>query len=73
MDYSKLKKLVDEAGERTEKRLRADPEIERLVKKQQKFARRMNEIGKAIRSRQNNIFIEELSKALEAVADEKKH
>jgi len=73
MDCSKLKKLVDEAGERTEKRLRTDPEIERLVKEQQKFAKRMNEIGETIRSRQNNIFIEELSKALEAVANEKKH
>jgi len=68
-----LKKLVNEAGERTEKRLRTDPEIERLVKEQQKFAKRMNEIGETIRNRQNNIFVEELTKALEAFINEKRH
>jgi len=62
-----LKKLVDEAGERTQRRVSTDAEIQRLIKKRNKFIKRANEIGEAIQNRQNNIFIEELTKALEAV------
>ena len=68
-----LKKLVDEAGERTQRRVSTDAEIQRLIKKRNKFIKRANEVGEAIQSRQNSIFIEELAKALEAVANEKKH
>ena len=68
-----LKKLVDEAGERTQKRVSSDAQIQGLLKKRNKFIKRANEIGQAIQSRQNSIFIEELAKALEAVANEKGH
>ena len=68
-----LKKLVDEAGERTQRRVSTDAEIQRLIKKRNKFIKRANEVGETIQNRQNNIFIEELTKALEAVANEKKH
>lgn len=68
-----LKKLVDEAGERTQKRVSTDPEIQRLLKESNKFIKRANEIGETIRNRQNSIFIEELTKALEAVLNEKRH
>ena len=68
-----LKKLVDEAGERTQRRVSTDAEIQRLIKKRNKFIKRANEVGETIQNRQNSIFIEELAKALEAVANEKKH
>ena len=68
-----LKKLVDEAGERMQKRVSTDAEIQGLLKERNKFIKRANEVGEAIQSRQNSIFIEELAKALEAVANEKKH
>ena len=73
MDFYKLKKLVDEAGERTQKRVSTDAQIQGLLKERNKFIKRANEIGETIQNRQNNIFIEELTKALEAVANEKKH
>ena len=68
-----LKKLVDEAGERTQKRVSTDAEIQRLIKKRNKFIKRANEVGETIQNRQNNLFIEELTKALKAVLNEKKH
>jgi len=67
MNLDNLKKLVDEAGERTQKRVSTDAQIQGLLKKRNKFIKRANEIGEAIQNRQNNIFIEELTKALEAV------
>jgi chorismate mutase len=73
MNLDNLKKLVDEAGERTQTRVGIDAEIQKLLKERNKFVKRANEIGQAIQSRQNNIFIEELAKALEAVANEKGH
>jgi uncharacterized protein YoxC len=73
MNLDNLKKLVDEAGERTQKRVSTDAQIQGLLKERNKFIKRANEIGQAIQSRQNIIFIEELAKALEAVADEKGH
>ena len=63
-----LKKVVDEAGERMQKRVSTDAEIQRLLKKRNKFIKRANDVAQAIQSRQNSIFIEELAKALEAVA-----
>ena len=71
MNLDNLKKLVDEAGERTQKRVSTDAQIQGLLKERNKFVKRANEIGEAIQSRQNSIFIEELAKALEAVANEK--
>jgi len=68
-----LKKLVDEAGERTQRRVSTDAEIQRLIKKRNKFIKRANEVGETIQNRQNNIFIEELTKALKAVLNEKEH
>jgi len=73
MNFDNLKKLVDEAGERTQKRVSTDPQIQGLLKERNKFVKRANEVGEAIQSRQNSIFIEELAKALEAVANEKGH
>jgi hypothetical protein len=73
MNLDNLKKLIDEAGERTQKRVSTDPEIKKLLAERNKFVKRANEIGETIQNRQNNIFIEELSKALEKVADEKEH
>ena len=73
MDFYKLKKLVDEVGERTQKRVSTDAQIQGLLKERNKFIKRANEVGETIQNRQNNIFIEELTKALEAVANEKKH
>jgi uncharacterized protein YoxC len=73
MNLDNLKKLVDEAGERTQKRVSTDAQIQGLLKERNKFIKRANEIGQAIQSRQNSIFIEELAKALEAVANEKGH
>jgi chorismate mutase len=73
MNLDNLKKLVDEAGERTQTRVGIDAEIQKLLKERNKFVKRANEIGQAIQSRQNSIFIEELAKALEAVANEKGH
>ena len=72
MDFYKLKKLVDEASERTQKRVSTDAEIQRLLKERNKFIKRANEIGETIQNRQNNIFIEELTKALEAILNEKR-
>jgi len=68
-----LEQLVKEAGERTQKRVSADAQIQRLLKERNKFVKRANEVGEALQSRQNIIFIEELAKALEAVANEKEH
>jgi len=73
MNLDNLKKLVDEAGERTQKRVSTDPEIKKLLAERNKFIKRANEVGETIQNRQNNIFIEELAKALEAVANEKEH
>jgi hypothetical protein len=73
MKWEELKKLVDEAGERAERRVSTDAEIQRLLKERNKFVKRANEVGETIQNRQNNIFIEELAKALEAVANEKGH
>jgi len=73
MNLDNLKKVVDEAGERMQKRVSTDAEIQGLLKERNKFIKRANEVGEAIQSRQNSIFIEELAKALEAVANEKKH
>lgn len=73
MNLDNLKKIVDEAAARTEKRLSTDPEIQSLLKKSNNFVKRANEIGETIRSRQNNIFVEELTKALEAMLNEKRH
>jgi len=68
-----LEQLVKEAGERAEKRMNTDAEIQKLLKERNKFIKRANEVGETIQNRQNSIFIEELAKALEAVANEKKH
>jgi len=68
-----LKKLVDEASERTQKRVSTDPQIKKLLNKRNNFIKRANEIGEAIQSRQNSIFIEELTKSLEALFNEKRH
>jgi len=68
MNLDNLKKLVDEAGERTQKRVNTDLEIQKLLKERNKFIKRANEIGETIQNRQNNIFIEELTKALVLVS-----
>ena len=69
-----LEQLVKEAGERAERRVSTDAEIQGLLKERNKFIKRANEIGEAIQNRQNNIFIEELTKALKkAVLNEKEH
>jgi uncharacterized protein YoxC len=73
MKWEELKRIVDEAGEHTQTRVSTDAEIQGLLKERNKFVKRANEIGQAIQSRQNSIFIEELAKALEAVANEKGH
>jgi len=72
MNLDNLEQLVKEAGERTQKRVSTDAEIQRLLKERNKFIKRANEVGETIQNRQNNIFIEELSKALEAVLNEKR-
>jgi len=64
MNFENFKKLVDEAGERTQKRLNHDPQIQKLVKERNKFIKRANEVGEAIQNRQNNIFVEELEAIL---------
>ena len=67
-----LEQLVKEAGERAEKRMNTDAEIQKLLKERNKFIKRANEVGETIQNRQNNIFIEELTKALEAILNEKR-
>ena len=62
-----MEQLVKEAGERAEKRMNTDAEIQKLLKERNKFIKRANDVAQAIQSRQNSIFIEELAKALEAV------
>ena len=68
-----LEQLVKEAGERTQKRVSTDPQIQGLLKERNKFVKRANEVGEALQSRQNSIFIEELAKALEKTQNEKGH
>ena len=53
--------------------MNTDAEIQKLLKERNKFIKRANEVGETIQNRQNNIFIEELTKALKAVLNEKEH
>jgi hypothetical protein len=71
LNRDNLKKLLDQAGERMQKRVSTDAQIQALLKERNKFIKRANEISEALQSRQNIMFIEELEKALEAVANEK--